>query len=120
MKTQRNGATATRILPTDTDEQRIDELDELVGNAARGDRFAIGCIAIALSPRLLAEARDELGELFASDGGDVLQEFFLALCEGRLTFPAIRGAGVPWLSRQVREMAREHLAKRGGWTGEAG
>ncbi len=118
MKNHRNEA--ARILPTFTEDERIDGLDELVSNAARGDRRAIGCIAIVLSPRLMAEARDELGEHYADDDGDVLQEFFLALCEARLTFPAIRGAGETWLSRMVRQVAREHLQKRGLLPREAG
>lgn len=57
-----------RVLPTDTDEQRI----------------------------------DELGELFASDDGDVLQEFFLALCEGRLAFPPIAAPTSCRCSQEVR------------------
>ena len=92
----------------------------MVANAAKGDRFAIGCIAIALSPTLLAEAREVLGELFAQDGGDVLQDFVTALCEGTLTFPPIRGAGLPWMMKMVREKAWEHLARRGPYRGEAG
>ena len=82
--------------------------------------FAIGCIAIALSPRLLAEARAALGELFAQDDGDVLQDFFTALCEGSLSFPPIRGAGLPWMLKTVRDKAWEHLARRGPYRGEAG
>jgi len=117
-KTHRNEA--VRILPAVTEEERIDGLDELVGNAAPGDRYAIGCIAIAVSPSLLAEARDELGELFAQDAGEVLQELFLALCEARLTFPAIRGAGQVWLHRMMRQLAREHLEKRATGPREAG
>jgi hypothetical protein len=113
MKTDRNEA--KKLDHPVTDEQRLDELDELVANAARGDRFAI-----ALSPRLLAEAREALGELFAQDDGDVLQDFFTALCEGKLSFPPIRGAGVPWMMRMIREKAWGHLARRGPYGGEAG
>jgi hypothetical protein len=118
MKTHRSEA--TKIIDSTAEERRLDELDELVANAAKGDRFAIGCIAIALSPRLLAEARDALGELFAQDDGDVLQDFFTALCEGALSFPRIRGAGLPWLMKVIREKAWEHLARRGPYGGQAG
>jgi DNA-directed RNA polymerase specialized sigma24 family protein len=106
-------ALAHRPVHTLTDGELLDELDQLVAAAARGDRQAIGAIAIAFGPLLVKEVRQELGELFQHDAGDVLQDFFLALLEGKLTFPSIRGGALPWMKREVRSLAREHLRRRG-------
>ena len=111
---------STRRIPTATDRELLDQLDELVSSAVRGDRHAIGAIAIAFGPILLQEVRKELGPLFENDGGDVLQDFFLAMTEEQLTFPAISGAGVPWMKRTARAFARQHLLERGRAGGEAG
>jgi hypothetical protein len=106
----------TKFIQTATDEELIEQLDELVAAAAAGDARAVGAIAIALGPMLLAEARAELGELFAHEDGVVLHWFHEALLGRELVFPRIRGAAVPWMKRMVRTMARARLAERGrGW-----
>ena len=56
------------------DDDLLDDLDELVANAARGDGRAVGAIAIAFGPMLLAVARVELGAAHAADDADVLQK----------------------------------------------
>ena len=106
-------ALAHRPAHTLTDAELLDELDDLVAAAAAGDSRAIGAIAIAFGPLLLKDVHQELGDLFQQDAGDVLQDFFLALTEGKLIFPSIRGGGLPWMKREVRSLAREHLRQRG-------
>ncbi len=118
MKTHRN--VAIRPIHTATDAELLDQLDQLVADATAGDTHAIGAIAIAFGPALLKEIHVELGALFHQDAGDVLQDFFLALTEARLTFPLIRGGALPWMKRMVRLLAREHLRHRGNDWGQPG
>jgi len=94
------------ILPT-SDDALLDDLDELVAEAALGDGRAVGAIAIAFGPTLLAEAREELGTAHAQEDADVLQDLFVRLMEGKLVFPDIRHAALPWLKRTTRVLARE-------------
>ncbi|MDP9000075.1 MAG: hypothetical protein M3O46_08190 [Myxococcota bacterium] len=96
---------------TQTDAQREADFDGLVTRATRGDRRALAAIAIALSPRLLEEARAVMGA-HAQDAGDVLQEFFLMLLEGRTQFTPAHGRGIAWMCGIVRAMARRHRAQR--------
>jgi len=88
-----------------------DEFDLLVERACGGDRRALGAIAIAVSKALLAAARDELGD-FGLAGGDVLQDFFVAVLEGRARFQPGKERARVWLERIVREMARQERASR--------
>ncbi len=104
--------TARSYIFTASDQELLDELDVLVANAARGDRDAVGAIAIAFGPTLLKVAHEELGPVHAKEAGDVFQDLCLHLLEGDLLFPGIRGGGLPWLKRMVRALARAHL--RGG------
>lgn len=103
---------AARITLVETDEALLDGLDGLVRDAAHGDSRAVGILAIAFAPTLNDEAKEELGPEWEQDSGDVLQELFLAMCEGTLVFPAIRGAALPWMKRTVREIARQWVKKR--------
>lgn len=95
-------------IPDPSDQDLLDELDSLVDKASQGDTRAVGAIAIAFGPLLLAEAYDVLSEDWSHLASDVLQGFFLALCDGSLTFPHVRGAALPWMTRQVRSRAHEH------------
>jgi DNA-directed RNA polymerase specialized sigma24 family protein len=95
-------------IPERTEEDLLDELDSLVDQASRGDTRAVGVIAIAFGPRLLAEVHDVLGEDGSQDAADVLQDFFIALCRQALCFPAIRGAALPWMKSRVRARAANH------------
>ncbi len=97
------------IVTDRSDEELLDELDSLVDQAVRGDTRAVGAIAIAFGPTLLEEAYGVLGPDGAHLAGDVLQDLFLGLCDRTLTFPAIRGAALPWLRRMVRSRAHEQL-----------
>jgi DNA-directed RNA polymerase specialized sigma24 family protein len=94
-----------------TDAQRQEDFDDLVMRASHGDRRALGAIAIACSPALLAEARAVMGP-FAHDGEDVLQDFFLALLEGRSRFTPAHGRAVAWMCGIVRAIAQRHRAER--------
>ncbi len=88
---------ARRFTLVQADEALLDGLDGLVRDAANGDSRAVGVLAIAFAPTLNDEAKEELGPEWEQDSGDVLQELFLAMCEGSLVFPAIRGAALPWM-----------------------
>ncbi len=95
-----------------TDEELLDGLDDLVRNAVRGDSRAVGIIAVVYGPMLNDEARAELGPRWEDDSADILQTMFLAMCEGSMLFPAIRGAAIPWMKRTVREIARKWVRMR--------
>jgi DNA-directed RNA polymerase specialized sigma24 family protein len=113
MSHAKNTAPAAALFPCDApDDELLEAFDELVAEAAKGNRRAIGAIAIAFGPTLYDEARDALGPDGKQDGGDVVQDFFLGLCEGKLVFPAIRGAGIPWMRRTIRAIAERHRRAR--------
>jgi DNA-directed RNA polymerase specialized sigma24 family protein len=95
-----------------TDEQLIDDFDGLVVKASHGDPRAVGAIAIAFGPRLLAEAKAVLGRSFDSEASDVLQDFFLSLVEGRTRFVPQRGRALPWMFGIVRAAALKARADR--------
>jgi DNA-directed RNA polymerase specialized sigma24 family protein len=97
---------AFRFIGTATDEELLEQLDELVGKAVGGDLGAIGAIAIALGPDLLKVARRRLGKKRRHEAGDVLQEFFLAMTEGTMTFAGERGTGLAWMKRIIRASSR--------------
>jgi hypothetical protein len=94
-----------------TRAELLADFDELMLRAARGDAYAIGAIAIVFSPKLLQEARAELGD-FAHDAGDVLNDFFTSLLEGRSRFAPDRRRAMPWMVGVVRAMARKHRIDR--------
>jgi DNA-directed RNA polymerase specialized sigma24 family protein len=82
-----------------------ESLDQLITLAARGDRRAIGAIAIQIGPVLLRLARQEIRH--PQDGEDLLQDLYVHLLEGRAArFPPARGRGLSWLEGLVRAMAR--------------
>lgn len=111
MKTHRN-RNLTLVLtdaPADPpDRDLISELDDLVRAAADGDPDAVGAIAIAFSPMLLESARIELGGAREGEAANVLGHFYDELLAATLRFPRIRGAALPWMRRQVRDLARAH------------
>jgi DNA-directed RNA polymerase specialized sigma24 family protein len=88
------------------DTQLQDDFDDLVRRASDGDRRAVGAIAIALGPSLLAEARTALKEL-DEDAADVLQDFFLFLLERRSPFNRASGPALHWMHRMVRTIAQQ-------------
>ncbi len=96
-----------RYIATATDEELLEQLDELVAAAVGGDRRAIGAIAIAHGPALLKEARRALGKGRKHQAGYVLQRFFLAMTEGTMAFAGKPGTGLAWMKSRVRAGARE-------------
>jgi DNA-directed RNA polymerase specialized sigma24 family protein len=107
MKTRTNLAHDVHRHDEDPDPL-LDEFDELVREAAAGNRRALGAIAIALGGRLHAVAVEALGPAYRDHAGDVVQELFEGLCDKRFPFPRIRGAAWPWLRRTVRAIAQRH------------
>jgi hypothetical protein len=87
MTTRRTQAAATTIFHA-TDGELLDRLDHLVGLATIGDRDAVGAIAIAFGPTLLAEARAAIGP---------------------------DGERHPWMKRMVRLLAEKQ--RRDAWPG---
>ena len=105
-------ATKQRIRAS-ADRELLDAFDEMVLAASRGDRRAIGCLAIAYVTPLLDEARAALGRLLEQDAAEVVQEFLLGLAEARFACPGVRGGAIPWMKRTVRSIAAEHLRALG-------
>jgi DNA-directed RNA polymerase specialized sigma24 family protein len=93
-----------------TDAQLQADFDDLAMGASHGDKRALGAIAIALSPTLLEEARAVMGD-FEQEAGDVLQDFFLTLAEGRSRFTPAHERAIAWMCGIIRAMARKHRAE---------
>jgi DNA-directed RNA polymerase specialized sigma24 family protein len=102
----KNPSTALLLLP-DAGESIADALDACVRAAIRGDRRAVGILAMALGGFLHDEARAALGPRFEESASDVVQDFYLGLLEGRFTFPGIRGCATVWMRRVIRTLAAE-------------
>lgn len=109
-----------KFIFTASDQELIDAVDDLVYDAAAGVPEAIGAIALGFAPTLFKTARAELGPMFEQDAGVVLHRFLWALLDRQLTFPLIRGGGIPWMKRMVRGFARKHLESRGPGYRQAG
>jgi hypothetical protein len=117
MKTIRNLAVDIRMHP-DVDRGFLDETDTQIDLALRGDRDAAAYVAITFSSALLQEARDVLGRRLAHEAEDVVQQFCAELLEGNLYFSNRPGAGIAFLQKTVRGMAREvKRRKRAQWKG---
>jgi DNA-directed RNA polymerase specialized sigma24 family protein len=101
-----------------TERSPRDEFDELVACASRGDRRAIGAIAIAIGPTLLREARLVLGQ-FDNEADDVLQDFFLFLVERRWPTTPPQDRAMHWMCVIVRTIAIERRReKERRWGGD--
>jgi DNA-directed RNA polymerase specialized sigma24 family protein len=108
----KNLGTALLFFSADA-ESIADALDACVRDAIRGDRRAIGRIAMALGGFLHDEARAALGPRFEQGASDVVQELYLGLLEGRFTFPGIRGCATVWMRRVIRMLAAEVAREMG-------
>jgi DNA-directed RNA polymerase specialized sigma24 family protein len=94
-----------------SDAELLARLDELVLNATRGDRQAIGAIAFAFTGDLLAEANAVLDN--EHDAADVAQDFFLALLEGRVDrFEPGRRPAKAFMLGVIRAMAEQRRRER--------
>jgi hypothetical protein len=91
------------------EQELLDAFDEMVLAASRGDRRAIGCLAIAYVRPLLDEARAALGPVREQDAAEVVEELLNGLAEGRFTYPNLRGGAIAWMNGVVRAIASEHL-----------
>jgi hypothetical protein len=106
MKTITVNIATLEIQDHEADAEIQDEFDDLVRRACEGDRRAVGAIAIAIGPKLLSEARAELGE-FDQDGTDVLEDFWLAMLEKRLRYSPAHGRAMPFMCGMVRAIAQQ-------------
>jgi DNA-directed RNA polymerase specialized sigma24 family protein len=109
MKTNRNTSFFTTH-NAQTDAQVQADFDDLAMRATHGDKRALGAIAIVFGPTLLEEARAVMGD-FEQEAPDVLQDFFLALLEGRSRFTPAQGRAIAWMCGIIRAMARKHRAE---------
>ncbi len=89
-----------------SDAELLARFDELLLLALRGDRHAIGAIALTFTSDLLTVANVVLDN--EADAADVVQDFFLALVEGKVEgVPFLPGCGKAFLLDVVRHMARK-------------
>ncbi len=98
-----------RLDPSRTDEPIQDDFDALMTLACHGDRRALGVIAIALTPAVLAEARAALGGLACHAPG-VVADALTTIAEGGADFDATKVRAMAWLKQLVRKLARAHRA----------
>jgi DNA-directed RNA polymerase specialized sigma24 family protein len=87
------------------DSQLQAGLDTLVHRASLGDRRAIGAIAVAYGPALLACARLALGAERATEDADVLQDLFVCMTRAKLPFVPGRDRALAWLEEQLVALA---------------
>ena len=99
-----------RPLSALTDAQLLEELDELVMAAARGERHAVLALSIGFGPLLLAEAKRSLGQVWAREAAGVLADLFTAMLRGTLEFVPGRDRGQAWLRAQLRAIAAQRRA----------
>jgi uncharacterized protein YuzE len=95
-------------------EELLEPLDCVVLAATRADRRAIERLCVEYHQLLVRDAARALGRAHQHDAEDVVQSLWIGLSAGICTFPLIRGAGLPWLRRQVRSMAAALLSSEGG------
>jgi len=97
------------------DVGQVSDITVLVGRAAEGDRRAIGAIALALGPDLLAVARSAVRH--REDAADVLQDFFALLLTGEAArFPPAPGCGLEWMEGLLLRMGRmSHEQRAAEW-----
>ena len=101
MKTNRR----IRTLSVGDHPSAEDDFNAMVYEASRGDTRAIGARAAAYYGRLLAEATDVLGMRHA-EAEDVVEDFFLSLCEAKNRFLPRREDAIGWMIRIVRAIAQ--------------
>jgi uncharacterized protein YuzE len=97
----------TLQLASRTLHDHLDPVDREVVAACVGDLCAIQSLWRKHQAMLHAEAADALGFARRHQAEEVVQNLRLALAEGHLRFPMIRGAGLAWLRRTVRALAAQ-------------
>jgi DNA-directed RNA polymerase specialized sigma24 family protein len=83
-----------------------EDFADVICAATRGDVRAIGALADAYYPVLLAQAAEVLGPWQQADAEDVVQDSFLSLCEGRNRFLPKQDYAPAWMARIVRAIAQ--------------
>lgn len=91
--------------------QTEDDLKDLLGKVAAGDRDALRAIYLRQSSRLFGIAMAILRDRTAA--ADVLQESFLRVWQRAGQFNADRGEGATWLSAIVRYASLDAARARG-------
>jgi len=104
----------SRIVDTqvERDIETVIKLDTLLKQALRGDRCAVGAIAIAFGSILLEQAEAALGPDYAHEASDVLQDFFVCLVEGDVRIHPARGRAISWMCGVIRAIARKYRGDR--------
>jgi hypothetical protein len=98
-------STAAKLSTATPAPQPLDEFDALVLNAARGDRRAIGALAVGYGPTLLKQAREALGRSRVQQDEDLLQDLFVGMTQASFNFVPGRDQGPAWLQTQLRILA---------------
>jgi DNA-directed RNA polymerase specialized sigma24 family protein len=99
-------ATTLKLAPANLnpDDPLLQDLDDLVARASRGDRRAIGALAVAFGPALRGEARLALGK-DAHDADDLLQDLYVFLLEARIPYLPGYGRAIQWICGVIRVLA---------------
>ena len=92
-----------------TEVELLDELDDLVVHAVRGDRFALTVLSVGLGPVILDEARTVLGPGREDDAGGIVAELFMGMLRGDLSFAPDAVHAGPWLGAQLHILAARRL-----------
>jgi hypothetical protein len=86
------------------DAQIVDDFNELVARASRGEECAVAVAGIALGPQLLGLARElQSDEL---DAQELVLDFLTVLANGRRRFRPSRAGPLIWMEEELREIAR--------------
>ena len=100
-------------LRADVPDALRDGLHALMLAASQGDRHAIGSIAIAFLPNLLAIARSEVDRMTIAEeksaAADIVAELLELMANGSLASrPPAKGESLEWMERMVRRFAHGH------------
>jgi hypothetical protein len=102
-------STAHRKLSELTDAELLEEFDDLVVHATRGDRYALTVLSVGLGPVIFDEARTVLGPGREEHACGIVNELFMGMLRGELSFaPGAVRAG-PWLGAQLHVLAARRL-----------
>jgi hypothetical protein len=102
-------AASFRKLSELTDAELLEEFDDLVVHATRGDRYALTVLSVGLGPVILDEARIVLGPGREEHANGIVAELFIGMLRGELIFaPGAVHAG-PWLGAQLHFLAARRL-----------
>ena len=95
-----------------------EDFRDLVVAATRGDLCAASALADAFYPTLVAEAAAVLDPWQRAHAEDVVNDFFVSICEGRNRFVPKKHDAVTWMVRIVRaidQTRRREESRMGGY-----